>query len=147
MTRFELLACAENLIVDPVKDTFTIVNIIEDIASESFPFVMQPFQILLITAKEDTDPDTVTAVLNITNNESSIIEDTPITIEFAGKNKANSRFKVSSLVIPNPGKVTISVKSIDNTNTKIFTINIQKREKPKVEQESSNIKTPPVTPA
>ena len=107
MINFELLVCAETLMKDPERESFSAINIMEDFVAEAFPTFIPKFNVLLITSiLEETYDKVINVKFNILNN-AIVLHDSNLDIDFKGKDKANTRVAVNGLAVREPGKLIV----------------------------------------
>lgn len=108
MIKFELLVCAESFLQDSQKESFSAINILEDVIAESYPTVIAQAALLLVTSKsneEDSNVQTIESSFKILNN-SDVIYSQQIPIKFLDKSKANTRINLGGFRVQEPGKLT-----------------------------------------
>lgn len=131
MVKFDLLVCAESLIKESEKDTFSAINILEDFVAETYPTYIPKLAILLVTSKATEDLDTIEADFQILMNQ-DVMHSSKQTIAFLGKNKANTRMNVQTIPVASPGKLVFRF-SYQSTSIE-YLINLRLREVPKVSE-------------
>jgi hypothetical protein len=132
MLRFELLVCAETLMKDPERESFSAINILEDFTAEIYPTFIPKFNILLVTSSLLEGQERIDNIDFYIKNNDNILYQNKISIDFKGKSKANTRIAISSLPIKEPGKLTVT---FSYGNEKIsFAVNANLRENVTVSQ-------------
>ena len=127
MIKFEFLVCAETLIKDPEKDTFSAINILEDILAESYPFLIPQFNVLLIASIIDEPSFTVKNCNFKILNNSNELHNSILVIDFKNKDKANAKVTVNGLPVKEKGKLVISFSCESQEIS--FTVNMKLRDK------------------
>src|SRR5262249_1894911 len=107
MIKFDFLVCSESVLRDAEKDSFSAINILEDVVAETYPTFIPKLAVLLNASREDADPKVYSLVFTITNNEELIFSQ-QIPINFQNKQKANLALNIGSFSIKSPGKLTFS---------------------------------------
>ena len=109
-----LVLAAERILVDSRSGKVTAINLIEDISSVTFPYlVITPF-ILASFQKETGDPEETEATLVFMVDDQEIGRSSFI-IEFSGHPRTRSILELNALVIPKPGRLKICVQVGDTT--------------------------------
>jgi hypothetical protein len=86
----------------------TAVNLIEEISSVSFPYLLlKPF-LLVAFQKEDGDPEETEASLVFTVDEVEIGR-ASFLVDFSGHPRARSILELNALIIPKPGRLQMCV--------------------------------------
>ena len=107
MVKFELLVCAETLLKDAERDSFSAINIMQDVVAEHYPTVLPMFQVLLISSIFGEAPLSPFEVeLSVLNN-ATLLHSRKLSIDFKGHDRANTRVAVGNLMVKEPGKLTI----------------------------------------
>ena len=110
--KLTLILGAQGVIMDNYSKNFSAFNIIEEIASPSFPFLSPPVEWLLVFERDAQDGQTFTVTLSTELNGEPIYE---VDRELGFGNKSRLRFRMAMLGMPlsKPGKLELVVKHGD----------------------------------
>jgi hypothetical protein len=114
---------SQNQIRDADTNNISIINILETVSSEEFPFAFGPISILCVTIREEGDPETATLTLEFSNNE-NVITTHPVDIGFQGRPRNRLTINLGSLRIIEPGILTIRVKDANKKELTRYIINV-----------------------
>ena len=113
--KLTLILGAQGVILDNYSNNFSAFNIIEEIASPSFPVLSPPVEWLLVFERDCPDEQTLTVTLSTELNREQIHE---VDRELGFGNKARLRLRMSMLPgfsLSHPGKFEFIVKHGDKT--------------------------------
>ena len=106
------LAAAERIISDSRTGKISAIDLIEEVTSVQFPFlVMSPF-IVATFEKENDDEEESQGELIFKNDDEEIVRSN-FTISFGGLKRARSIIELNAMIIPKPGHLSISVRVND----------------------------------
>jgi hypothetical protein len=114
MFRIKILLAARNVITDSKAGSLSAIDILEDITVQSFPYIIDKFNILLSLERENTNNNEIEGKVIISLNNATLIEKNE-TFSFNGKLRKVTVFAATNVVIPSPGKITITVKLDEKT--------------------------------
>jgi len=103
-----LITCDISLL-DQRRNSLSLINIIDEINSPSFPIFLPNLSVVSIIEKEQGDPDVIgDCAISITLGDQVILS-VPMPIQFQGKSRVRSVADVSGFVIPAAGTLKIAV--------------------------------------
>lgn len=106
--KVNMLLCAEGVIRDVETNTISVFSILESLNARSFPIAIQRLAILYILERDETEPETVTLQIKLSNNDEQLTENT-VESPFSGLLRNRTIINLNGLVITNPGKLIISL--------------------------------------
>ncbi len=134
MIAFDFLVCAEKLMKETEKDSYSAINILEDFPVEAFPAFIPKLSVLLVSTKLTGDVTSIQVLFQVLNN-ADVIFSKELPVNFLDKLKANTALNVSNLVVKNPG--TLVFKFSHQEEEIDYTINVRLRDRPAVSVDAS----------
>ncbi len=110
--KLTLILGAQGVILDNYSNNFSAFNIIEEIASPSFPFLSPPVEWLLVFERDAQDGQTLTVTLSTELNGEPIHE-ADRELGFGNKSRLRLRMAMLGMPLSNPGKLELVVKHGD----------------------------------
>ena len=110
MLKLKSLIVAEKVIIEKDTNKVTIVDVIENLKSPSYPLFFPNFSCLLYFENDKDNADQNKYKFTLKNNDKLLI-DTDVNIDFQGKLTTRSLVNINGLAIPAPGVVTIEISS------------------------------------
>ena len=104
MIKFITMIVAENIIQDVDTKRISLVNIIEDVASEGLPLTIPQLCILLITEREKNDDTEYEFGLTIKLDDTILATSKPKAY-FRDSIRHNLKITILGFIIPKPGRV------------------------------------------
>lgn len=109
-----LLAVAERAIRDADTDRMSLVDIVDSVSSESFPYLLPEFSLLTVYHKEPADAESETVVISIANGEEEITSQEQ-EVGFGGRIGNRTVIRVGGVVLSKPGTFSVSVRHRETT--------------------------------
>jgi|SRR5882672_10205499 uncharacterized protein DUF6941 len=104
-----LLAAAEISVLDQRTNGLSIINIIDELGSPAFPFIVPRVSIVAILEREMTEPETYEGFSFSAHFNGQVPFSVGVGINFQGKPKLRSLMDVGGLVIQTPGTLRIAL--------------------------------------
>ncbi len=99
------LSCFD-IIRDAETNAISLINILEEINGQGFPLLIPQFCIFLLCEREEDEPVSYNAKLQIYNNEKEMFSMNVI-IDFQGKRRTRTNIKFGGLAVMVPGKLLV----------------------------------------
>lgn len=100
--------CAENVIRDAESGALSIINMLDTIASEGFPLMIQRFYVAFQLDRDDHDPASADIDVSITVGGTLILSQR-LAVNFDGKRKSNAILHIGGLPVPHEGVLSCAV--------------------------------------
>jgi hypothetical protein len=104
MIESKLALLAEGISIDQESNQVSILNMLENLAGESFPLFIQRVVFFALFGREDADPSQHQAVFSITVGDRELVRQA-LQIDFADKKRTRAVVRMGAIVIPQPGSV------------------------------------------
>jgi hypothetical protein len=130
MISSKLFLVAERVIRDSESGSISIINILDDIAAESYPILIHKVVAISYLQKTDTDSGKQTLQFQLFNN-STQIGDHQIKVDFRGKNHTKAIIELGGIPLSEPGKASFVLK-FEETELNSYSINLVLREEIRV---------------
>ncbi len=92
---------SENAVVDAQEGKLSLINIVDNISSISYPLFLPTLAITCVTEK-DSVTDDFECIIKCNLNESEI-QKFPFKFSFRGSNRARTILKINGFIFPSPG--------------------------------------------
>ncbi len=104
-----LLAAAERIIRDSENDRMTLIDIVDSMASESFPYYIDGLSLLIIYHKEGGDGEKEVATITIKNND-DILTVQEQDVKFGERIGNRTVTVINGFVLPQPGTFSVLIE-------------------------------------
>lgn len=103
----QILCCEVNLL-DSRTNTISLINLIEEINSPQFPFLLANFSIVAIFEREGDDPSSVACEITLTIGDQQLVR-WPVDVVFDAGRLQRTMMNLQGLVIPITGSLQACV--------------------------------------
>ncbi len=93
---------SENAVVDSQDNSLSLINLLDDISSPTFPLFLPKISITSILEKEIETSDDFDCFINCKLNDSELHK-IPLKVSFRGTPRSRSIIKINGFLIPSPG--------------------------------------------
>jgi hypothetical protein len=124
MIKSKLAVCSESIVRDAETNNLSIFNMLEELTSIEFPFVLPRFATLFYLERDEQDPNVIDATITLSLN-TTLIGQAVGKGDFEEKSRTRIILAVQGLVIPEPGVLTATV-SVDGQELSSWSIIVQK---------------------
>jgi hypothetical protein len=108
MPKILLMVCSENCIIDRDANKATVINILEQLNSNSFPFGIPPVACLMLFEKTAGDSEDQSLEIEIRLNGESKGR-MPATYNFQGRQRCRVKVGMEGLIVPGSGRFEVCV--------------------------------------
>lgn len=102
MIRCKLVVCGEVALLDSSTNNPSVVNILQQMTVQGFPFIVQKLGCLFMLERDEEDPATPNTSIQITINDDEL-NTIPFAIDFEDKLRATAVVRIQGVVLPRPG--------------------------------------------
>jgi|SRR5581483_2535905 len=103
-----LLACAESVVLDQRRNTLSIFNIVEELSSPIFPFVVPHLTVITLFTRAAEEPSELEDIhLQVTSGGQTLI-DAPMDGKFFHHSRLRHVSELQGLVISGPGTLVVT---------------------------------------
>lgn len=103
--------------MDKESDRYSIFNVILQISPAALPLIMQKVVLNMFVWRQINDSEVVEGSLSVFNNETSVISEFPVKIDFQGKNLKILRVAINGIPVHEPGKLSFKYRSEEINKT------------------------------
>ncbi len=114
MLNVKIMVFSDEILRDKDSDKISLINIIHDINSPSFPILLGSLCILIVFDREEITPLDLDGNLYISNNDALLFKGS-LKANFENKKVNRQVIKIINLMIPNPGKLKAAFEMSDGT--------------------------------
>ena len=107
-----LFVAAERVIRDSDEDRMTVVDIVDSIAAEGFPYYISRLSLLMIYHREETDSDTESVVITIRNNDHEMASREQ-KVRFSDKIGNRTVTDLNGFLLSQPGSFSVTIMQGD----------------------------------
>jgi len=105
-----LWACSETILQDSQTNVVSLINVVDEISSPSFPIILPKFSLVALAKREiEEDNNPQLRAIATLNNEP--LFQTEFILSFLDKTRARAVIVVQGIIIPGPGTVRVSLFS------------------------------------
>jgi hypothetical protein len=106
----KLFLCADSAVVDARHTSVSAFQILDEVASAGFPFVIPRIAVVSTIVREPADPEHSSLQLTAQLEEEELFQ-SPFTVDFQGRNFSRSIAEVHNILIGSPGVLKIRLRS------------------------------------
>lgn len=99
---------AESIVRDADDNTVSVINIIEGIAAQGFPTLIQRLAFFVLTEREANEAQVHNGHLTIQLGNQQLLR-VPAEMNFQNKLRHRSMNRIGGLIIPQPGRLTLTL--------------------------------------
>ncbi len=103
-----LLLCCETSVVDARSNNLSVVNIVEELSSPSFPVVVPKLSVIILLARQEDEPQLVSARLRLALADQTLFE-RGLELSFQYRTRVRQLVDMHGLVLPSPGTLRVSL--------------------------------------
>jgi hypothetical protein len=119
MYRIPLFLCAQTIIRDAETNNLSLINLLEDITTETLPALLPNFGVLITFERDSGDAPILTGTLNITLNDEPIF-DHGLTVNFLELSRTRQMINISSFPLPKPGLIKLKFEAENKVEATYF---------------------------
>ncbi len=109
MLRTQIAICTKRAIQDSQENMLSLVDVIEEINSPAFPFIIPRLSVVWVLEREANDPPTAAGSIVFFNGTQQLNE-FPLEIDFQQSNRTRAIFVIAGVAIQQPGTLRISFR-------------------------------------
>lgn len=129
---------SELIIVDSNQNTVSIINVIEQIAPQQFPTLLETISVIHSLTGEQINNTEYSLILSVKVNENEIVKN-PMKVTFESV-RIRLLNRLHGIILNEPGKITISlINEINNEELHLIEIPILTTHLTKIKQESKQL--------
>ena len=109
MLRTRISICAKRVIQDSQENSLSLIDVIEEINSPAFPFIIPRLSIVWVLERDTGDQETTTGSVVFLNGGRQLNE-FPVDIQFQSSNTTRAILVIGGVAIEEPGRIKISFR-------------------------------------
>lgn len=134
MIRCTYAICADSVIRDTETNNISLISILEEFKSRSFPVLVARAHAAFLLTRETQDAEEMHGTLRITLNDDELYQ-LPVQVSFEDKKRARLLVQIQGLLLPGPGQLRFSLRNHDGGELEGWEIEVSSvGMKPDVEQ-------------